>query len=217
MLFFRFLFCKRGRGDGIPFCVPGRAILILSAGWLQYPFPLHSCSLRTERHVVGRIQLSSRPWWGRDPILLKRIRREDAQVLDRPVFWLFLGTLRGSAQKARGAIGFGSYLMNVLVPFHVWLPFHTKIGMVFYRFQGFTFKGVLAGYFMSTWCDADNTFSNCVVFRMGMSHMYCSKTIVFGRQLTGLFNTLVRALPYGVVWVDNQSFRGFWSGKFCYA
>ena len=42
----------------------------------------------------------------------------------------------------------------------------------------------------------------------GKRHDYCAKTIVFGRSLIdGLSKTVVRALPYGIVWVDEPTIR----------
>mgnify|MGYP001792685912 CR=1 FL=1 len=36
------------------FGIPGKANLTCSASWLQHLFPLHSCSLLTEQHVIGQ-------------------------------------------------------------------------------------------------------------------------------------------------------------------
>ena len=46
--------------------------------------------------------------------------------------------------------------------------------------------------------DVDNGFTNCIVFWIGKSHMM---SIVND----GLPKTLIKALPYGTVWVDECS------------
>ena len=41
---------------------------------------------------------------------------------------------------------------------------------------------------------------------MKKGHLYCAKTIVFGRLLNdGLSKAFIRALPFGTVWEDEPS------------
>ena len=66
--------------------------------------------------------------------------------------------------------------------------------------------------------NADNGFHNCiqVVYWMGKSHIYCAKTIVFGKLI--MIDYLKKTHLHIVFW-DHlgrciQSVRSFWSGKF---
>ena len=62
------------------------------------------------------------------------------------------------------------------------------------------------------WCGADNVLPNCIVFWIGILHMYCAKTIVFGRMLMIDCPKLsLQPLPYETVCVDKLShFVVFW-------
>ena len=56
--------------------------------------------------------------------------------------------------------------------------------------------------------NADNGFHNCiqVVYWMGKSHIYCAKTIVFGKLIMiDYLKKLICTLSFETIWVDVSS------------